>query len=97
MAKKPEKTSYSGPTCEKMSCCKIEALISVDERGQMVLPKEIRDKAGIHTGDKLALVSWERDGKMCCFTLIKADEFGDMVKELLGPRMKGVMAGDTAK
>ena len=40
-----------------MSCCKIEALISVDERGQMVLPKEIRDRADIHTGDKLALVS----------------------------------------
>jgi len=40
-----------------MSCCKIEALISVDGRGQMVLPKEIRDRADIHTGDKLALVS----------------------------------------
>ena len=97
MAKKPEKTFYSGPTCEKMSCCKIEALISVDERGQMVLPKEIRDKAGIHTGDKLALVSWERDGKICCFTLIKVDEFGDLVKGLLGPMMKEVMGSDATK
>jgi AbrB family looped-hinge helix DNA binding protein len=97
MAKKPERTSCSGPTCEKMSCCKIEALISVDERGQMVLPKEIRDKADIHLGDKLALVSWERDGKICCFTLIKADEFGDMVKGLLGPIMNEVMASDATK
>lgn len=97
MVEKPEKGSCSGPTCEKMSCCKIEALISVDERGQMVLPKEVRDKAEIHTGDKLALVSWERDGKICCFTLIKVDEFGDMVKGLLGPMMKEVMAGDAAK
>jgi AbrB family looped-hinge helix DNA binding protein len=80
-----------------MSCCKVEALISVDERGQMVLPKEIRDKAGIHTGDKLALVSWEKNGKVCCFTLIKADEFGDMVKGLLGPMMKEVMGSDTTQ
>ncbi|MHA1431222.1 MAG: HgcAB-associated protein HgcC, partial [Candidatus Freyarchaeota archaeon] len=26
-------------------CCKVEAIISIDERGQMVLPKEVRDKA----------------------------------------------------
>src|SRR4030065_1090843 len=97
MVKKLEKTSCSGPTCGTMSCCKVEALISVDERGQMVLPKEIRDKADIHTGDKLALVSWEKDGKVCCFTLIKADEFGDMVKGLLGPMMKEVMANGAAK
>lgn len=97
MVKKPGKTSYSGSTCGKMSCCKVEALISVDERGQMVLPKEIRDKADIHTGDKLALVSWEKNGKICCFTLIKTDEFGDMVKGLLGPMMKEVMVSDAAK
>ena len=91
MVKKPEKGSCSDPACGKMSCCKVDALIGVDERGQMVLPKEVRDKAGIRTGDKLALVSWEKDGKVCCLTLIKADEFGEMVKGLLGPMMKEVM------
>ncbi len=70
------------------SCCKVESLISIDERGQMVLPKEIRAKAGIQAGDKMALVSWEREGKLCCLALIKADEFGEMVKGLLGPVMK---------
>jgi AbrB family looped-hinge helix DNA binding protein len=54
----------------------------------MVLPKEMREKANIRPGDKLALVSWEKDGKICCITLIKAEEFGDMVKGLLGPMMK---------
>ena len=34
---------------------------------------------------------------MCCFTLIKVYEFGDMVKGLLGPIMKEVMAGNAAK
>jgi AbrB family looped-hinge helix DNA binding protein len=97
MVKKPVKGSCSGPTCGKTSCCRVEALISVDERGQMVLPKELRDKADIHTGDKLALVSWEKDGKVCCFTLIKSDEFGGMVKGLLGPIMKEVMGSDAAK
>ena len=97
MVKKSGKGSCSGPTCGEMSCCKVEALVSVDERGQMVLPKEIRDKANIRPGDKLALVSWDKDGKVYCFTLIKADEFGDMVKGLLGPMMKEVMASDTAK
>jgi len=97
MVKKPETASCSGPTCGKMGCCKVEALISVDERGQMVLPKEVRDKADIRTGDKLALVGWEKDGKVCCLTLIKADEFGDMVKGLLGPMMKEVMGSDAIK
>ena len=71
-----------------LSCCKVESVISVDERGQMVLPKEIRDKANIRPGDKLALISWERDGKVCCISMIKADDFGNMVKGLLGPMMK---------
>ncbi len=92
MAKKSQKERCSGPTCGKWNCCKVEALLSVDERGQMVLPKEIREKAEIHTGDKLALVSWGKDGKVCCFTLIKADEFGDMVKEFLGPVMREMVA-----
>lgn len=97
MVKKSEKSSSVSSRCDKTSCCKVEALINIDERGQMVLPKEIRDKAGIHTGDKLALVSWEKDGSVCCFTLIKADEFGDMVKGLLGPMMKDVMGSDVPK
>lgn len=97
MGKRSKTGSRFAEEGSPLSCCKVESLISVDERGQMVLPKEMREKAGIHTGDKLALVSWEKDGKVCCFTLIKADEFGDMVKGLLGPMMKEVMASDATK
>ena len=67
------------------------SLLSVDERGQMILPKEIREKAGIKAGDKLALVAWEKDGAVCCLTLIKADELGGMVKEMLGPLLAGMV------
>jgi AbrB family looped-hinge helix DNA binding protein len=77
---------------KQMGCCKVESLISVDERGQMVLPKEIRDKAKILAGDKLAVVSWEKDGKVCCISLIKAEDFAEMVKSLLGPMMKEIIA-----
>jgi AbrB family looped-hinge helix DNA binding protein len=73
------------------SCCKVEALVSVDERGQMVLPKEIRDKAKIRAGDKLAVISWEKDGEVCCISLVKAGDFTEMVKGLLGPMMNEII------
>jgi AbrB family looped-hinge helix DNA binding protein len=66
------------------SCC-IESLATVDERGQMVLSKALREKAGIKPGDKLAVATWEKDGKVCCITLIKTDEFSGLLKGLLGP------------
>ena len=72
------------------SCCKVEALVSVDERGQMVLPKETREKAGIHAGDKLAVISWEKDGEVCCLSLIKAESLTGMVKGVLGPLMEEI-------
>ena len=68
-------------------CCRVVSLVSVDERGQMILPKEIRDRAGIKAGDKLALVAWEKQGQICCLTLIKAGELDGMVREKLRPVM----------
>ncbi len=74
------------------SCCRVEAVISVDDRGQMVLPKEIREKAKIHAGDKLAVISWEKDEEVCCISLVKAEDFTEMVKGLLGPMMNEIIA-----
>lgn len=74
-----------------MGGCKVESLVSVDDRGQLVLPKEIRDRAGIQGGDKLAVVTWEKEGKVCCLTLIRAEELTGMVKNLLGPLMGDVL------
>jgi AbrB family looped-hinge helix DNA binding protein len=72
-------------------CCRVEALISVDERGQMVLPKELRERGNIQAGDKLALISWEKEGEICCLTLIKADHLAQGVKAFLAPLMKDVV------
>lgn len=73
------------------SFCKVESVVSIDERGQMVLPKEIREKAKIQSGDKLAVVSWEKEGKVCCLSLIKVEELAEMVKSMLGPMMKEII------
>jgi AbrB family looped-hinge helix DNA binding protein len=73
-----------------MSCCKVESIISVDERGQMVLPKDLREKARIRPGDKLAAVSMEKEGKVCCLSLIKVEALEEMVKSMLGPVMDAV-------
>lgn len=71
--------------------CKVESIISVDERGQMVLPKELREKAKIQAGDKLAVTSWEKNGEVCCITLIKVEDLVEMVKGQLGPVIKEIL------
>lgn len=70
---------------------KVESVLSVDERGQMILPKELRTRALIGPGDKLAVVSHEREGKVCCISLIKVESLTEMVKGVLGPMMKDII------
>jgi AbrB family looped-hinge helix DNA binding protein len=72
------------------NCCRVESVISIDERGQMVLPKELRDKANIRAGDKMAVISWDKGGEVCCIYLIKAEHLANRVKDFLGPLMKGM-------
>ncbi|MEM3586434.1 MAG: HgcAB-associated protein [Candidatus Jordarchaeaceae archaeon] len=72
-------------------CCKVESIISIDERGQMILPKEVRDKANIKPQDKLAVVSFEKKGKIQCICLIKVENLTEMVKSILGPIMKELL------
>ena len=72
--------------------CKVESVISIDDRGQMVLPKSIRDTAKINAGDKFAVISWEKGGEVCCISLIRVDDLAKMVKGMLGPLMKEIMA-----
>ena len=73
------------PKCETgCGCYKVQALVTVDERGQMVLPKDVRKRARIEARDKLALTTIERDGKVCCILLTKADELAQTVQSILG-------------
>ncbi len=74
-----------------MQCCQVDAVVAVDGRGQIVLPKEVRDKAEIKAGDKFVVISNAADGKVCCIFLVKADYFSRSVKDMLGPMMKGLL------
>ncbi len=89
MMKRVKNSCFASPE-PNSNCCKVESLVSIDDRGQMVLPKELRDRANIRPGDKLAIISWEKEGAVCCFTLIKADALAERVKDFLGPVMQGV-------
>ncbi len=70
---------------KRASCCQVEGVTSIDERGQMVIPKEIRERAGIQAGDKMAVITWEKDGRVCCISLLKTADLSPMVKNILGP------------
>jgi AbrB family looped-hinge helix DNA binding protein len=91
MLKKKEKAASCAPLNKNEGCCVVEAIVTVDERGQMVLPRELRVKAGIKAGDKLAVTSWKKDGEICCIALIKAGSMETMVRSMLGPVMKDVL------
>lgn len=91
MRKQAEEGHSNAKTDCGSRCCKVEALVSVDERGQMVLPKEIREKANIRGGDKLAVTSLEKDGQVCCILLTKAEELAEMVRTTLGPLAKEIL------
>ncbi len=87
------KPKSSASSCNPVggTCCCIGSIVSVDERGQMVLPKELREKADIRAGDKLAISTVEKDGQVCCILLTRAAELGDMVKATLQPVMKEIL------
>jgi AbrB family looped-hinge helix DNA binding protein len=77
-------------TGEGASCCNVEAVVSVDGRGQLVLPKDVREKSGIKAGDKLAVIAMKQDGEVCCLALVKVESLAGMVKEMLGPLLKEI-------
>ncbi|HTY91190.1 MAG TPA: HgcAB-associated protein [Methanocella sp.] len=70
---------------------RVEAVISVDERGQMVLPKEVREKVGIKAGDKLVVISRKDGDTICCISLIKTDYFMRVLSDKLGPVMNELL------
>jgi AbrB family looped-hinge helix DNA binding protein len=73
---------------ENMEDCKVDAVVTMDSKGQIVLPKDVRERAKVRSGDKLTLIGCERDGEICCIIMVKADKLGSTVKGFLGPMLK---------
>jgi antitoxin PrlF len=84
---KKQKTSESCEGC----CYQVSAVMTVDARGQTVLPKDIREKMGIRAGDKLALIVHESGGQPCCLSLVRANDLSRMVS---GPLALVIEGGD---
>jgi antitoxin PrlF len=76
---------------EDVKCCRVDAVVAVDARGQVVLPKEVREKAEIKAGDKFVVISNESEGKVCCIFLVKAEYFNQSVKGVLGPMVRDLL------
>ncbi|MDI9646656.1 MAG: HgcAB-associated protein [Archaeoglobales archaeon] len=80
-----------------MECkiCKLEAVVSIDQRGQIVLPKEIREKTDLKAGDKLAILSaCDENGKVCCLIFLRAEIIEKLAVERLSPTLKTIFGGD---
>jgi antitoxin PrlF len=58
--------------CEQ---CAIEALVSIDGRGQILIPKGVRKTANIQGGEKLAVITLQNQGEAGRILLGKRREF----------------------
>ncbi len=62
----------------------------MDAKGQIILPKDLRERANIKPNDKIAVVACEKDSEVCCIMMVKAERLVGAVSKTLGPLLKGV-------
>jgi antitoxin PrlF len=82
---KKQDESCSDCSKNRGKCCRVESVISIDDRGQMVLPKEIRENADIRPGNKFAVISWERNGRVLCISLMRVEQLADSLRSVFIP------------
>ncbi|MFH0748520.1 MAG: HgcAB-associated protein [Candidatus Bathyarchaeota archaeon] len=70
---------------------RIDAVITIDAKGQIVLPKDIREKANLRPNDKIAVVTCEQDNEVCCIMMVKAERLTGAVSQTLTSLLKGVI------
>ena len=71
--------------------CRIDAVVTIDVKGQIVLPKDLREKANFKPNDKIAVVACEKEGTVCCIMMVKAEMLAGAVSKTLGPLLKGAI------
>ena len=81
----------NGDERSRRQAISVEGVATVDERGQMVIPKAIRERMGLSPGDKLAISVMESGGRPCCLTLVRTEDLADRVRDILGPAIDDIM------
>ncbi|MEM3519701.1 MAG: AbrB/MazE/SpoVT family DNA-binding domain-containing protein [Candidatus Hadarchaeales archaeon] len=66
---------------------KIEGVVKVSPKGQIVIPKELREKLGISAGEKLLVISKDRDILLKKLE-VSAEEIGERMEKTI--REKGI-------
>ncbi|MDH4212108.1 MAG: HgcAB-associated protein [candidate division WOR-3 bacterium] len=84
MKQRQDKTRSDGSKNGE-KCCRVESVISIDDRGQMILPKEIRENADIQAGNKFAVISWEKNGRVLCISLMRVEQLADSLRSVFIP------------
>lgn len=77
--------------CGEETCCRIDAVVTMDAKGQIVLPKGLREKANLKPNDKLAVVACEKNNEVCGIMMVKAESFRSALSETLGPLFKDIL------
>jgi AbrB family looped-hinge helix DNA binding protein len=63
----------------------------IGERGQVVIPVELRKKFGIETGDRFLVIGGEKMDAWGGFLLIKADILSRVVQDIFGGKLEEVL------
>ncbi len=91
MAKKVNKISDENSCCDPIStCCKVESIVTVSSKGQIVLSPGIQESMNLRQGDKLVSILMNANSDSPMVVLMKADNFGGVVRNFLGPIMKDI-------
>ena len=92
---KKVKIEQKGDCCpsseEGLSCCHVEGVVTIDSKGQIVLPKSLREDMGLKEKDKLIIVSMKDKGKIASISLFKSKAMDNMVKIMLKPVMETIL------
>ncbi len=69
---------------------------AIGEKGQIVIPAELRKKFGIETGDRFLVMAGEKMGAWGLM-LVKADVLSRIVEDVFGGRLEEVLAKSRAE
>ncbi len=62
------------------AACRIDSITTMDARGQIVIPKDMREALDWKAGDKIALITRKSDNKPCCLMLVNVNSLSGHVK-----------------